>query len=265
MTPRNAFHPMRPVPLQAVLWDVDGTLAETERDGHRVAFNLAFARLGLPWRWDESRYVALLAVTGGRERLLHDMATQPQAPRTDGERLALAEELHRLKTHFYAERVRAGVIALRPGVRALLDQCAARGVRQAIATTTSRANVEALLRAQLGPAGLGRFETLVCGEDTRRKKPDPEVYRRVLDRLGLAPAQALAIEDSPAGCAAARAAGVPVIVTRSDCFRMAVFNDALAVGPGLDERAGWQPAPTGAPDGSVDLDVLIGWHARGSD
>jgi HAD superfamily hydrolase (TIGR01509 family) len=248
--------------LQAVIWDVDGTLAETERDGHRVAFNLAFERLGLPWRWDERHYVALLAVTGGRERLLHDMATRPDAPGTDGQRLVLAAELHRLKTHFYAERVRAGAIALRPGVRSLIAQCAARGVRQAIATTTSRANVEALLCAQLGPDGLAHFEVRVCGEDTQRKKPDPEVYRRALDQLGLAPAQTLAIEDSPAGCAAARAAGVPVIVTRSDCFADAVFDGALAVGPGLGERIGWQPVPIGHPGGPVDLDTLIGWHAR---
>ena len=136
-----------PGALRALLWDVDGTLAETERDGHRIAFNLAFERLGLGWRWDEARYVELLAVTGGRERLLHDMAGRSDAPALAGERLALAAELHRLKNGFYAERVRAGAVALRPGVVGLMAQCADQGVRMAIATTTSRTNVEALLRA----------------------------------------------------------------------------------------------------------------------
>ena len=101
-----------PGALRALLWDVDGTLAETERDGHRIAFNLAFERLGLGWRWDEARYVELLAVTGGRERLLHDMAGRSDAPALAGERLALAAELHRLKNGFEVELVLAGAVAL---------------------------------------------------------------------------------------------------------------------------------------------------------
>lgn len=253
-----------PGALRALLWDVDGTLAETERDGHRIAFNLAFERLGLGWRWDEARYVELLAVTGGRERLLHDMAGRSDAPALAGERLALAAELHRLKNGFYAERVRAGAVALRPGVLGLMAQCADQGVRMAIATTTSRANVEALLRAQLGSRWASGFDAVVCGEDTARKKPDPEVYRAVLARLDLSPLQTLAIEDSPGGAAAARAAGVPVVVTRSHCFADAIFDEVLAIGPGLHRRGGWRPVlpgPAGDPDAPVDLALLRAWHA----
>ena len=94
--------------LQAILWDVDGTLGETERDGHRVAFNQAFEALGLPWRWDEAHYGTLLRISGGRERLLHDMRTQSQAPALADEREALARELHRRKNAIYAELVAGG-------------------------------------------------------------------------------------------------------------------------------------------------------------
>ena len=103
-------------PLQALLWDVDGTLAESERDGHRVAFNLAFEACGVPWRWDEARYGELLRITGGRERLLHDMQTQSDAPTMAAERAALAAAIHQRKNQFYAELVRGGGIPLREGV-----------------------------------------------------------------------------------------------------------------------------------------------------
>ncbi|MBU2286015.1 MAG: haloacid dehalogenase, partial [Gammaproteobacteria bacterium] len=113
--------------LAALLWDVDGTLAETERDGHRVAFNRAFEAAGLPWRWDVLRYGQLLRVTGGRERLLADLATRPGAPGPGKERDALAARLHETKNALYEELVRSGRIRLRPGVESLLDECRARG------------------------------------------------------------------------------------------------------------------------------------------
>jgi phosphoglycolate phosphatase-like HAD superfamily hydrolase len=132
--------------LKAVLWDVDGTLAETERDGHRVAFNRAFESLGLAWRWDVDRYGELLAVTGGRERILHDMASRPDAPASEAAREQLARRLHARKTEIYAGIAGHGQLPLRPGVRELMEACLAQGVRMGIATTTSRPNVEALLQ-----------------------------------------------------------------------------------------------------------------------
>lgn len=245
--------------LQALLWDVDGTLAETERDGHRVAFNQAFESLGLPWRWDEARYGELLAVTGGRERLMADLATRADAPPTADERDALARELHALKNGFYAELVRGARLPLRPGVAELMRECRAAGVRLAITTTTSRSNVDALLRVHLGADWRAGFAAVVCGEDVQRKKPDPEVFQRALAQLGLQPLQALALEDSPGGVAAARAAEVPVVVTRSAYFAEASVDGAIAIGPGLHTRAGWHPALRG-DDGRVGLDDLVGWH-----
>jgi HAD superfamily hydrolase (TIGR01509 family) len=249
--------------LQALLWDVDGTLAETERDGHRVAFNRAFEALGVPWRWDVQRYGELLAVTGGRERLLHDMARRSEAPVVAAEREALARAVHQRKNTLYAEIVQGGGVALRPGVAELLEECRFRNVRLAITTTTSRVNVEALLRANLGPSWGAWFEALVCGEDVRAKKPDPEVYTIALQRLGLGPLQCLALEDSPGGVAAARAADVPVLVTRSAYFVNASVEGAVAIGPGLDRRSGWRPALADRPGPPrITLDDLAEWHGR---
>ena len=236
--------------LQALLWDVDGTLAETERDGHRVAFNQAFESLGLSWRWDEVHYGRLLAVSGGRERLLHDMSSRSDAPALSQQRETLAVELHALKNRFYADRVAAGHVALRPGVR------------QAITTTTSRSNVEALLKTAFGGGWAEPFDAVVCGEDVRCKKPDPEVFLLALQRLQIGPLDAIAIEDSPGGVAAARAAQVPVLVTLSSYFQQATVEAALAIGPGLGQRRGWRPALVDEGPGRVTLDDLLQWRER---
>ncbi len=248
--------------LQALIWDVDGTLAETEIDGHRVAFNAAFAAQGLPWRWSELRYVELLAITGGRERLLHDMATRVDAPPASAERERLAQTLHAEKNRRYAQLVAEARIALRPGVKALLDEAEAAGLRNAIATTTSRVNVEALLGAHLGAGWENRFAAVVCAEDAPLKKPHPQAYERCLERLGLAAAQALAIEDSPNGVAAARAAGLPVLVTRSLPFASADFGDALAVCEDLQRLATPHCRLQVACGVRPDLGTLRDWHAR---
>ena len=250
--------------FEALLWDVDGTLAETERDGHRVAFNQAFAAAGLPWAWDVEHYGRLLAVTGGRERLLADFALRADAPADAAEREALARRLHVAKNAAYAGLVDDGCVALRPGVAELMDDCRRRGLRMAIATTTSRANVDALLRAQLGARWATAFDAVVCGEDVARKKPDPSVYVQALRGLGVDSAQALAIEDSPAGVAAARGAGIATLVTRSVYFADAAVPGALATGPGLHDVTGWRPATAARRGGPrrVDLDDLEHWHAR---
>jgi HAD superfamily hydrolase (TIGR01509 family) len=233
--------------LRALIWDVDGTVAETERDGHRVAFNLAFEAAGLGWHWDVAQYGRLLQVSGGRERLLAFMAACADAPSHAGAREALARELHRHKNALYAERVSRGEIAARPGVQRWMDDCAREGIALAIATTTSRSNVEALFTSLFGPGWQARFAAVVCAEDAPLKKPHPQAYRRVLQRLGLAPAEAFALEDSPNGLRAARSAGVRCGVTRSAYFADAAFDGAAWVRDDLDS-----PEPLG-------LDAL--WRA----
>lgn len=221
--------------LRALIWDVDGTVAETERDGHRVAFNQAFETLGLPWRWDVAHYGDLLLVTGGRERLLHDMATRADAPAGAPQREALARELHRVKNAAYAGLVAQGGITPRPGVRRLVDECRAAGVALAVATTTSRSNVEALFASIWGPAWERVFTVVVCAEDAPVKKPHPQAYRLALQRLGLAAHEAFALEDSPGGLAAAVAAGLACGVTKSAYFADAAFDGAAWVRETLDD------------------------------
>jgi HAD superfamily hydrolase (TIGR01509 family) len=233
--------------LKALLWDVDGTLAETERDGHRVAFNLAFAEAGLNWVWTEQRYAELLQVTGGCERILADMAKRAEAPASQQHKDALARQLHLRKNQHYAELVAAGRIHARTGVLALIHEAAAAGLVQAIVTTTSRSNVQALLPTLLGPHWAAWFSAVLCGEDTERKKPDPEVYTLALQHLGLAPHEVLAIEDSTPGAKAAHAAGVPLLL------RPSVYFPAQAVPAGLHGRL------CRACDG-FDLSRLRHWH-----
>jgi HAD superfamily hydrolase (TIGR01509 family) len=247
--------------IKALLWDVDGTLAETERDGHLVAFNCAFEALGVPWRWSERYYGELLAVAGGYERLLHDMRRREEAPRDTPRREALARQLHRLKNQIYESIVRGGRLPLRAGVAELLADCARERLPMGIATTTSRGNVEALLECHLGNRWHACFATVVCAEEASRKKPDPQVYRLALEALQLRPHEAVALEDAPAGIEAAQRAGVPVIVTSSHYFPGAAAVGALASGPSLGSCGGWQPGAD-AHATRIGLDQIMRWYAN---
>jgi HAD superfamily hydrolase (TIGR01509 family) len=164
-----------------------------------------------------------------------------------------------LKNQRYKELVESGALPLRPGVRELFDECGAAGTRMAVVTTTSRGNVAALLGAHLGPQWRDRFAAVVCAEDAPVKKPDPRAYRLVLERLQLRAEQTVAIEDSAMGLAAATAAGIPVVITRSRYFPDDPVPGALAVGPSLGTRAGWLPDLDDAP-GGVRLADIRQWH-----
>ena len=227
--------------LKVVLWNVDGTLVETERDGHRVAFNRAFVSCGLPWHWSEARYGELQALNSDRERLLRDMVGRPDAPDTASRRDALARRVRDAKVELYPDLLRHARLPLRDGVMPLMQECRAQGVRMVIATTSSRACVEALLQFHLGPGWRGWFDALVCGDHVQCRQPGPEVYVRALLRARVCPSHAVAIEDSPLGASAARAVDMPVVLARSSYFVNAFFPRVTAIGPGLDQRTGWQP------------------------
>ena len=220
--------------LRALIWDVDGTVAETEADGHRIAFNQAFEACGLDWHWDLPTYGQLLEVTGGRERLLAYMDRRDDAPASPAGRAALARAVHLRKNAFYADLVARGGIPARPGVRRLMDECQRQEVRLAIATTTSTSNVEALFSSLFGPTWRDRFAAIVCAEDAPRKKPDPQAYLLALRRLGVTPQEAFAIEDSSNGLRAARAAGLRCGITCSRYFADAGFEGAAWLRPDLE-------------------------------
>jgi HAD superfamily hydrolase (TIGR01509 family) len=219
--------------LQALIFDVDGTLAETERDGHRVAFNAAFRAAGLDWDWTPELYGELLAVTGGKERIrCYCQRAHPEMlERADFDGLVRA--LHRDKTARYVELVGRGGLPLRPGVDHLLAEARSAGVRLAIATTTSPDNVTALLRASLAADGDVWFEVIGAGDVVPEKKPSPDIYLWVLERLGLAASDCLAIEDSRNGLRSALAAGVPTVVAEAQYTQGEDFSGALAVLPSL--------------------------------
>jgi HAD superfamily hydrolase (TIGR01509 family) len=215
----------------ALIFDVDGTLAETE-ELHRQAFNEAFARRGLDWHWDRGDYKDLLRVTGGKERIRAYHARQRIAlPLPDGD----IAELHRIKTARYAELVETGCCPLRPGVADLLSAAKARGQRLAIATTTSRGNIDALLSRALGKRWVADFDAIVAGDDVRHKKPAPDVYLEILARLKLEPSDCVAIEDSANGLIAASRANIAVVITRSMFFGDDDFAEARFVLDNLSE------------------------------
>lgn len=200
------------MPLEALIFDVDGTLAETE-ETHRRALNETFIAFALPWYWDKPTYRRLLNVMGGKERLQHFIEhDRPKLGETALERLP---ELHASKNDRYAAMVRKGAVTLRPGVERLIREATAEGVRLAIATTTSRTNVEALLTTTLGPDGPALFEAIATGEDAAAKKPAPDIFVLALERLALAPENAVALEDTVYGLEAAKAAGLATLVTPS--------------------------------------------------
>ena len=210
--------------IRALIFDVDGTLADTE-EAHRLSFNDAFAAQGLPWRWNQDEYAALLKTTGGKERIgiYVDALAADDAQRAEL-RLRIPE-IHRLKTAFYTERVRTGGLGLRPGVRRLFAEAIQHKVRLAIATTTTRTSVEALL-ATVDPQRPRWFDVIAAGDDVVHKKPAPDVYEFALQRLGLPAAACVAFEDSANGLRAAKAAGLFTVVTPSYWTRNEDFADA---------------------------------------
>lgn len=210
-------------PRRAVIFDVDGTLVDSERHGHRVAFNAAFTAAGLPHRWGAEEYGRLLRITGGRRRIA---AWLEETGLGTEEAAVLAASLHKDKTERFRVLVEQGRIPARPGVHDLIGRLAGVGVALAVATTGSREWVEPLLAGLFEP---GTFETVVTGTDVPLLKPDPAVYHDVLARLGLRPEAALAVEDSENGLRAALGAGLQCVVVTNDYTSGQDFTGALAV------------------------------------
>ncbi len=212
--------------MKAIIFDVDGTMADTE-EAHRAAFNRAFQDAGLQWHWSIAEYRELLGVTGGKERIFHYLRTQTTTD--DVALFETARALHQAKTQYYVESINQGVVGLRPGIERLIAESSQQGVRLAIATTTSPANVIALLSTQLGPTWRDYFEVIEDAATAPSKKPNPDAYLNALARLELQAHQCVAIEDSFNGLAAARRAGIPTLITHNAYTQHHQFDGAMAV------------------------------------
>jgi HAD superfamily hydrolase (TIGR01509 family) len=234
-------------PLRAFVFDVDGTLADTERT-HLAAFNHAFAAFGLDWHWDEALYTELLEISGGKERILHYWrSTRADVLDVTGSAVAeTVQRLHDLKTAAYEAMVNDGAVTLRPGVLHLIDQAQRRGIALAIATTTSPVNVAALLRRAIGPQWRLDFAVVADASTAPVKKPHPQVYLQVLERMAMPAAACLAFEDSGNGLRAATAAGIPTVITPTAFTQDHDFSGALQVLPDLTRAR---------------VAVLRDWHA----
>ncbi|MBI4938256.1 MAG: HAD-IA family hydrolase [Nitrosomonadales bacterium] len=222
--------------VKAIIFDVDGTLADTE-DAHRIAFNRAFAENRLDWNWDAALYDKLLKVTGGKERIKY-FVSDFLGSYTKPENLDdFVKHLHKVKTAHYTAMLAEGKIPLRPGIRQIMDDARAAGIRLAIATTTSPENVAGLLEVGLGKNWASYFAANGCGDIVPHKKPAPDIYFWVLERLQLGAADCIALEDSENGLRASLAAGIKTCITTNRYTRSQDFTGAAAVFDDLSDPA----------------------------
>ncbi|MBX9637715.1 MAG: HAD family hydrolase [Nitrosomonas sp.] len=221
--------------LQAVLFDVDGTLADTEQDGHRLAFNAAFKQFHLDWNWDIDLYGELLQITGGKERIRYFMERYAPAELDKSNLTEWIASLHKTKTKHFESLMETGNIPLRPGVARLIHELRREKVKLAIATTTTMENVTALLKSTLGEESIGWFDVIGAGDIVPLKKPAPDIYHWVLDQLKLTAPQCIAIEDSENGLKSARAANLSTLITVSGYTRLQNFSGAVTILSDLGE------------------------------
>ena len=235
--------------LQALIFDVDGTLADTE-SVHLAAFNHAFADDGLDWVWTHEMYLELLTISGGKERILHYWRqVNPDIRALNAQDLAdRIDRIHALKTAAYESAVNSGAVCLRPGVLRLMDEALQAGLQLAIATTTSPVNIAALLRHAVGPDWRMNFTAIGDASTAPIKKPHPQVYLQMMDALHLSAAQCLAFEDSNNGLRAATAAGLATVITPNAFTEHHDFTGALKVVPDLSQAS---------------LALLRQWHGQG--
>ncbi|WP_421656905.1 HAD family hydrolase [Leptothermofonsia sp. ETS-13] len=243
--------------LQALIFDVDGTLADTERDAHRVAFNRAFAEAGLDWEWSVERYRELIKVAGGKERIISYLNQDHPGFCPADDLWAWAAALHRAKKHYYCQLMQQGLIPLRPGVQRLIQEAREQGVRLAIATTSDPENVLALLEARLGSDSPTWFDVIAAGDIVPAKKPAPDIYQYALHGLGLPPEVCLAIEDSYQGLKASTQAGLRTVITFNGYTQDDDFSGAALVLNHLGEPDQPFKAITPLPQEATYFDLAL--------
>jgi HAD superfamily hydrolase (TIGR01509 family) len=214
--------------MKAIIFDCDGVLADTERDGHRVAFNKAFAAKGLPIEWSVELYGELLKVTGGKERMKHYFDNYGW-PADVADKDALIKELHKLKTDYFMEIIESGQLPLRPGVARFVDEAIATDIALAICSTSAERAVNLVAEVLLGSERKTHFSAILAGDVVSKKKPDPEIYNLASERLSLEPSECVVVEDTRVGLLAAKAAGMHCIITMNGYSKDEDFTEAELV------------------------------------
>lgn len=250
--------------LKAVIFDVDGTLAETERDGHRIAFNQAFSAAGLDWFWDEALYGQLLAVSGGKERISYYLSSFHTDYEYDGSMALLIDSLYAAKTQFYVALLATKSIGLRPGIARLIKALRYANLRIAIATASTTENVSALIYSTLGETAEAWFDCIAAGDIVKTKKPAPDIFDYCLAEMDLSATECLVIEDSENGVKASLAAGIPTIVTLNSYTEEDDFSGAISVLNHLGDADLACQVLAGASimSDAVTVDDLKAFHAR---
>ncbi|MBV6395031.1 MAG: Protein CbbY [Anaerolineales bacterium] len=198
-------------PIKAVLFDQDGVIIDTERDGHRVSFNMTFKEFGFTDEWSVEYYHELLQIAGGKERMKHHWKTKGfSKPMTEEEMDALIPQLHKRKTALFVELIATGKLPLRPGIHRFMKEAMDAGLKIGVCTTSNEQAAKAITENILSDI---HFDIVLAGDVVKNKKPDPEIYNLALERLGLAPHEAMVVEDSKNGVKASKAAGLKTIVT----------------------------------------------------
>jgi HAD superfamily hydrolase (TIGR01509 family) len=251
------------VALKAIFFDQDGVIIDTERDGHRVAFNQVFHEFGYTFQWDVEEYHALLQVGGGKERMKHYLHTKgfgvTVAPEAEED---LVKKLHHRKTAIFIELIESGRLPLRPGIHRLMKEAVAQGLKLGICTTSDEKAASAIAHKILKDVP---FTFILAGDIVRKKKPDPEIYLLALQKTGLKPGECLVVEDSANGIQAAKAAGIPVLATSNPYTAREDLSAADMVVTCIGDRAGEKGERRRGGDGLdydgvLTLKQLIDWH-----
>jgi len=214
--------------MEALIFDCDGVIVDTERDGHRIAFNNAFALKGIDAAWDIDQYKKLVHVAGGKERMRHYF-NQAGWPGQYHDKDILISELHKLKTELFMELIQSGALPLRPGVARLIDEAIDNDIKLAVCSTSNERAVNTIIDKLLGKKRKSQFSAILAGDVVSRKKPDPEIYHLCQQQLGIHPSQCVVVEDNRNGLLAAKSAGMICLVTTNPYTEAEDFTEAHLV------------------------------------
>lgn len=220
--------------IKALIFDCDGVLVDTERDGHRVAFNRAFKAKGLDAEWDVALYGRLLNIAGGKERMKYYF-DESGWPGNIRDKDAFIKELHKIKTDLFMQIIESGELPLRPGVARIVDEAIAKKIKLAVCSTSNERAVNLVVEKMLGEKRKAHFNAILAGDVVSKKKPDPEIYNLALKTLVLKPDECVVVEDSRNGLLAAKAAGMHCVVTTNGYTENEDFSEADMVVPELGD------------------------------